>query len=354
MTRARIAFALAWLLFWMLMAWVSVQDYYRNHDGNAVWQPILWEMSSMLVVTSLLLVQRHFTRRHACLLARPWRWFAVQALWLPFFWLLFTPLTFGIRHAAYALAGSSYSHRPWPELFVYESLKISVFIGLFTVIRFGLLSYQGLSEEKLRAEQSNALLRQAQLQRLTQQMQPHFLFNALNTVSSLMHTDVAKADATLLRLADVLRATLDAGELHEAPLSSELRLARGYADVMQERFGERVGIDWYIDDGALGCMLPVMSIQPLLENIFKHTVERRREPTRIVVSAARQKGRLCVTIDDDSGALDAAADAANLPGIGLRNLRERLEVLYHGSASLSLLQLAPAGVRARMELPCAC
>ncbi len=71
-------------------------------------------------------------------------------------------------------------------------------------------------------------------------MQPHFLFNALNTVSSLMHTDVEKADATLIRLADVLRATLDVSELHEAPLSTELRLVRGYAQVMQERYSDRV------------------------------------------------------------------------------------------------------------------
>jgi two-component system LytT family sensor kinase len=217
------------------------------------------------------------------------------------------------------------------------------------VIRFGVLSYQELLEEKLRAEKSNALLRQAQLQRLTQQMQPHFLFNALNTVSSLMHSDVERADATLVRLADVLRATLDVGELHEAPLSTELRLVRGYAQVMQERYGERVEIDWRIDAQALDCMLPVMSIQPLLENIFKHTVERRRALTRIVVSAAREGGRLRVTLVDDSGALDGSG----APGIGLKNLRERLAVLYGGRASLALTQLAPAGVRADMELPCA-
>jgi sensor histidine kinase YesM len=349
MTRTRVTFSLAYILFWMLMVWVSVQDYYRNGDGNAVWQPILWETSSMVVATLLLLVQGHFTRRHQHLLAKPWRWFAIQALWLPFYWIFFTPLAFGIRHAVYAMAGAVYTHRPWPELFVYESLKITVFIGLFTVIRFGILSYQELLEEKLRAEKSNALLRQAQLQRLTQQMQPHFLFNALNTVSSLMHTDVEKADATLIRLADVLRATLDVSELHEALLSTELRLVRGYAQVMQERYSDRVDIAWRIDDGALDCMLPVMSIQPLLENIFKHTVERRRDLTCIVVSVERDGGRLCVTLDDDSGALDAA----NAPGIGLKNLRERLAVLYDGRASLSLVQLAPAGVRARMELPCA-
>jgi two-component system LytT family sensor kinase len=348
LNRTHATFGFAWLLFWVLTASVAVQDYYRNHDGDAVWQPILWETSSMVVATFLLLMQRHFSARRHHLLATPWRWFGLQALWLPVYWILFTPLTFGIRHAVYALAGSSYSHRPWPELFFYESLKITVFVGLLTAIRFGMLSYQELLEEKLRAEKSNALLRQAQLQRLTQQMQPHFLFNALNTVSSLMHTDVEKADATLIRLADVLRATLDISELHEAPLSTELRIVRGYAQVMQERFGDRVDIEWRIDQAALGCLLPVMSVQPLLENIFKHTVERRREPTRIVVAAVLEAGRLRVTLSDDSGVLAAGG----APGIGLKNLQQRLEVLYGGRASLDLVQLAPAGVRARMEVPC--
>jgi hypothetical protein len=349
LNRANLTFSLAWLLFWTLQVSVGVQDYYRNHNGDALWQPILWEGSSMVVATCLLLVQRHFSRRHRHLLARPWRWFGIQALWLPFYWILFTPLAFGIRHGVYALAGDTYGHRPWPELFFYESVKISVFVGLLTAIRFGILSYQELLEQKLRAEKSNALLRQAQLQRLTQQMQPHFLFNALNTVSSLMHSDVEKADATLIRLADVLRATLDIGELQEAPLSTELRIVRGYAHVMQERFAERVDIEWRIDDAALGCLLPVMSVQPLLENIFKHTIERRREPTRIVVAAALEAGRLRVTLSDDSGVLAAGGTA----GIGLKNLRERLHVLYGGRASLALTQLAPAGVCARMELPCA-
>ena len=350
LNRIHLTYAFAWILFWMLMASVSVQDYYRDHQDGALWQPLLWEGSSMVVATLLLLVQRHFTARHRHLLSRPWRWFGINALWLPLYWICFTPLVFGIRHAIYALAGATYSHRAWPELFFYESLKISILVIVFALIRFGILSYQELLEAKLRAEQSNALLRQAQLQRLTQQMQPHFLFNALNTVSSLMHTDVARADATLIRLADVLRATLDVSELHEAPLSTELRLVRGYAQVMQERYSERVDIAWRIDDDALDCMLPVMSIQPLLENIFKHTVERRRDKTRIVVTVVREAGRLHVTLDDDSGALSAAA----APGIGLKNLRERLAVLYGGRASLTLCALAPAGVRARMELPCAC
>jgi two-component system LytT family sensor kinase len=346
--RTRTVIAIAWLLFWMLMVSVAIQDYQRG-NGHALWQPVLWETSSMVVATFLLLLQRHFTLPYRHLLATPWRWFALQALWLPVYWLAFVPLAFGIRHAVYALAGAVYRHEPWGETFVYESLKITVFVSLFTLIRFGILSYQELLEEKLRAEKSNALLRQAQLQRLTQQMQPHFLFNALNMVSSLMHSDVEKADATLIQLADVLRATLDLSELHEVPLAAELRLVRSYARVMEERYADRVAIDWRIDDNALGCTVPVMSLQPLLENIFKHTVERRRQLTRITVSAARDADGLLVRLDDDSGALHANGT----PGIGLKNLRERLSVLYGGRASLALVQLEPAGVRAEMRLPCA-
>ncbi len=203
----RLVFILAWTLFWTLMILVAVQDFQRNEHSPDIWKPVLWEGSSALVATVLILVQLRFGC-HDELLGSPARWFARQALWLPVWWILFTPLAFGIRHGVYALVGATYGHDPWPRLFVYESMKISIFAGLFTAVRFGVQSYQALLEARLRAQQAQALQQQAQLQRLAQQMQPHFLFNALNTVSSLMHVDVDEADATLLQLAGVLRATL--------------------------------------------------------------------------------------------------------------------------------------------------
>lgn len=346
--RSTIVIGVAWLLFWALMVSVAVEDYLRD-GGKAVWQPVLWESSSMVAATGLLALQRRLTRKYDDLLASPWHWFGLQALYLPMYWVAFVPIAFGIRHGVYALAGAHYEHGAWGETFFYESLKLSVFVGLFTVIVFGILSYQELLQAKLRAEKAHALLREAHLQRLRQQMQPHFLFNALNTISSLMHTDVARADATLIQLADVLRATLDVGELQVAPLATELRLVRGYARVMEERYAERVAIAWRIDDDALACPVPVMSIQPLLENIFKHTVEKRRETTHIVVKASRCDGMLVVTLDDDIGTL--APDAP--PGVGLSNLRERMAALYGERASLALSALAPGGVRAVMRVPCA-
>lgn len=348
--RSKTVIALAWLLFWVLMMLVALQEYARSGATGGYWQPMLWEGSSAVTATILLLFQLRMTRRFDALIASPARWFGVQSLWLPLYWIAFVPIAFGIRHAVYAALGESYRHDPWPQVFLYESLKISVFAGLFTVIRFGVLSYRALLDARVGAEQATALLRQAQLQRLAQQMQPHFLFNALNTVSSLMHTDVARADATLVQLSEVLRGTLDMGERSEAPLADELRLARGYAGVMAERFADRVAIDWQVDEAALACKVPVMSVQPLLENVFKHTVERRRHPTRVVVSARRDDGMLVLAVQDDGGVLEENGRR----GVGVANLRERLAALHGARGVLSLSQLAPAGVRAEIRLPCAC
>jgi signal transduction histidine kinase len=348
--RSKLVFGLSWLLFWSLMVAVAIQDYQANEHDDALWKPVLWETSSMVTATILLLAQRHFTRRHNALITAPWKWFALQARWLPMYWIAFVPLAFGIRSAVYTFAGQSYGHAAWPHVFFYESVKISIFIGLFTVIRFGILSYRELLEARVRAERANSLLQQAQLQRLAQQMQPHFLFNALNTVSSLMHTDVHKADATLMQLASLLRTTLDMGASHEAPLEAELRLARAYAAIMTERFADRVAIDWRIDEQALTCPVPVMSLQPLLENVFKHTVERRRGITRIAVSATLEAGTLTLAVEDDQGLLEPSGTS----GIALANLRERLAALHGERAGVALAALAPGGVRAELRLPCAC
>jgi len=347
--RATLSLLVAWLLFWAMMVATAVQDFLRNNDGP-LWQPILWETSSMTVATLLLALQRLGTRRHDGLLATPARWFARQALWLPVWWLLFTPLAFGIRHAVYAALGTRYEHEPWGETFVYENIKISIFIAIFTLITFGILSFRA-------AEKANAQLRTAQLHQLTQQMQPHFLFNALNTISSLMHTDVERADATLVQLADVLRATLDVSGQQQAPLSTELRLLRGYARLMEERFSDRVRIEWDIDPSCGDCQVPVMSMQPLLENVVKHTVERRRAATEVTISARRVDDALLLAITDNAGTLTVRAGGPDtgLPvshGVGTRNLRERLQALHGDRASLTLTQLEPAGVRAEMRLPC--
>jgi len=348
-TRTQIIVAIAWTLFWALLTITAVQEYLRERHYD-IWKPILWELSSGFIATLLLVCQRRYTRKYDHLLSSPLRWFAHQLVWLPVYWVMFVPVAFGIRHAVYAMAGQTYTHSNWPEVYLYEDIKMTVFFSIFSAITFGVLSYHAMQQEKLRVERVNASLREAQLLRLTQQMQPHFLFNALNTISSLMHSDVARADAMLIQLADVLRATLDTGEQHQVSLEMELRLLRGYAALMSERFSDRVRIDWHIDESLMDCQVPVMSMQPLLENIFKHTVEKRRQATAIKISASREQHLVILSIEDDSGTLLPLEGTAS--GIGVRNLRERLAALYGVEAMFDLIQLSPAGVRAEMRLPC--
>jgi len=350
-TRTQTIIAVAWLLFWGLMITTSVQEYLRDHQ-HGIWKPILWESSSALTGTLLLVMQRKYTRKYDHLINSPVRWFARQMMWLPAYWIIFVPMAFGIRHAVYALVGEHYPHGGWGEVYLYEDVKMTIYFSIFAAITFGVVSFHAMLEEQLRVERVNASLREAQLLQLTQQMQPHFLFNALNTISSLMHSDVQRADTMLVQLSDVLRATLDVREQHQVPLETELRLLRGYAALMSERFADRVSITWQVDDSLLGCAVPVMSMQPLLENVFKHTVEKRRQPTAITVSVQREQDMLVLRVEDDSGTLPGGVAPAEGGGIGVRNLRERLAALYGGHAAFDLLPLSPAGVRAEIRLPC--
>lgn len=346
-TRTRLAIALVWGLFWLLMVLVEIEDY-RRRGGQSLWKPILWIATSMLVVTALMAIQWRANLRHPVPASAPARWFLRQAMWLPMYWICFTPLAFGLRHGAYALVGEQYTHAPWPAVFAYESVKITLLLILVAAAAFGLQSWYEMMQEKLRAEHAQVRLREAQLAQLTQQMQPHFLFNALNTIGGLMHVDVARADATLTQLASLLRTTLTLGERSQAPLGEEIGLAQAYASIMGERFDGRVTVAWDIEPDALGVKVPTMSIQPLLENVFKHTVERQRAPVAIRVAAGIDAGLLSIEVSDDSGTLAPTEPA----GIGLSNLRSRLAALYGDQASLTLAPRHPTGVSTLMRLPC--
>jgi hypothetical protein len=351
--RVMAGFAIAWLAFWLLMIIVAVQDNLRN-GGHDPWRPLVSEGSSMLVGTLVVLVQLRVAGRLDALLDKPSRWFGRVLLWLPPTALLFTAANYGLRHAVYALAGSSYRHEPWAEVIVYESLRFAIFYTLFSAVHFGLRSYLAWSAERVRAQRHEAQLREAQLAQLTQQLQPHFLFNALNTISSLIHTDPQLADTLLTRLATLLRAATDAGQRPQQTLADELDLLRAYADIMVERFSDRVSLAWEIDPAALACSVPTLALQPLLENCFRHVVEPRRALTHIVVRAWREGERLHIAVEDDGGVL---ADPPVF-GVGLGNLKLRLATLHGAAARLVLKPLGEGGfgrgVGVTLELPCGC
>lgn len=350
----RLAFGIAWALFWVLMMTIGVQDHLRQ-GGNAVWKPLLWEGSSMLVSSLIVWLQWRRTARLDELLNRPWRWFAASLAWLPLAAPGFVAAVFALRHAVHALAGEAYTHEPWPVVLRYEALKFSMFYLLFTAIAFGLRSHAALAGARLRLERERRLAQGAQLLQLAQQIEPHFLFNALNTIASTIHTDPALADTLLMRLAALLRAATDLARQPETALADELALLEAYASIMRERFADRVDIVFDVDPAALACRVPSLLLQPLLENAFRHGVERRLARTRIVVRAHRSDQRLRLEVQDDAGELPSrpALPEMSAWGVGLGNLQQRLQTRHGDSASLTL-QAREGGVLARVELPCVC
>jgi hypothetical protein len=345
LTRADIALYFLWGMFWLLMLAVGMQDYLRN-GGTHLWQPILWEGSSLAVATFWIVLQRRADRRYAVYIDRPLVWLGMHSKWLPLVVLTFVPAVYGIRHGVYALVGVTYNHEPWSEVLFYESVKLLLFYGLWIGLIFGFDAFAQTQEQRERLLALQKSLAEAQLAHLKAQLRPHFFFNALNTISALMHVDVPRADRLLSRLADLLRATLQWGDKEITSLREEIHMLQLYAQIMQERFEDRVTLSWDIDNAALGGAIPALLLQPLLENAFKHGVERSRDAVRIEVEARRDGERMRIAIRNSGSVLGPDRQ----DGVGLRNCRERLSVLYGNAAQLQLTQL-PDVVEASVTLP---
>jgi hypothetical protein len=344
-SRPDIALYFLWAMFWLLMLAVGVQDYVRN-GGTRIWQPLLWEGTSLAVATFWLVLQRRIDRRYAVYLDRPLVWIGQHAKWAPLVVFTFVPAVYGIRHGIYALVGDTYRHESWSYVLLYESIKLLIFYGLWMGLIFGFDAFAQTQDQRQRLLALQKSLAEAQLAHLKAQLRPHFFFNALNTISALMQVDVPRADRLLSRLADLLRATLQWGDKEITSLREEIRMLELYAQIMQERFADRVTLSWNVDDAALGGAIPALLLQPLLENAFKHGVERSRDTVRIEVEARRNGEQLHIAIRNTGAILGADRQE----GVGLRNCRERLSVLYGDAAKLQLTQLGDT-VEASVTLP---
>ena len=207
--------------------------------------------------------------------------------------------------------------------------------------------YEYGQREAARVARAEAQLADARLEALQAQMNPHFLFNALNTVASLVGSDPRAAEATVLNLSDVLRMTLERSQSSTRTLADEVEFVRAYLSVEAQRFGARLEIEWAISPEAERATLPPLLIQPLVENAIKHGIGQRRDGGRVTIAAAREGGRLRISVADNGEGFAARFQE----GTGLGNLRKRLDVMYAGAASLTI-ESSDAGARVTLQLPC--
>jgi sensor histidine kinase YesM len=206
--------------------------------------------------------------------------------------------------------------------------------------------YTHARDQAAAAERAQAEAADARLAALQAQMNPHFLFNALNTIASLVRTDARAAEATTENLAAILRRTLDRSRSTLSTVEDEADYLRAYLAIEQERYGERLSVDWDVDPDTLPLRIPPMTLQPLAENALKHGIGGRLEGGRMRISARRVDGALRLEVQDDGAGF--APDARD--GTGLGNLRARLATLYGARASLTIDRL-PRGARVTVQLP---
>jgi two-component sensor histidine kinase len=232
----------------------------------------------------------------------------------------------------------------------------------YWIVVLGYLGWHYYKAYRERERQASALateLVQARLQALRMQINPHFLFNTLNTISALIHENPDAADRMIVRLSELLRRTLDRGDVQEVPLREELDFLRSYLEIEQMRFPDRLTVTFDIEPKTNELLVPHLILQPLVENALRHGIMPREEPGRVAISAAITGGdTLELKVWNNGNNLSDPSDLSNpsddrpREGIGLKNVRSRLAQLYGGAQEFTLGNVAGGGVEARIRIPC--
>lgn len=336
--------AVFWTILWVMVSLLEIMPFLHRVDVPP-WLPIALIVPSLLAAAAwsgIWLASRAYENIS---LEHPRRWFFRALGFAPFFALIELAFVQSAHAGAFALAHLPFWHVPWPALIPYEIIKATLFIALWLGFALGVRTFAAWQEQSRRLLEIQRALAEAHLAQLKQQLRPHFLFNTLNTISSVMQTDVERADRLIVRLADLLRISMTMSERDLVPLETELRVLELYADIMRERFGDRVAVTWDIAEAARHSAVPALMLQPLLENAFRHGVEACAGAQTITVRAQVGESGLALSIHND-GKL-----AANVrEGIGLTNCRRRLRAHYGGRATL-MLESDPSGVTSRVLLP---
>jgi two-component system LytT family sensor kinase len=244
--------------------------------------------------------------------------------------------------------GHALNHLWW-----FFALVDPLLLGLLIVCGRGVAAYERARQLQLRESQLEAQLARAQLDALRLEIQPHFLFNTLNSLAALIRAnDNTAALSMLLGLSDVMRDTLDRTDAQVAPLGRELTLIRKYVELQRARFGDRLQVRYQVERASELCDIPVLLLQPLVENALRHGVGPRARGGELVIGARLESSELLrVWVSDDGVGIGAGFDLSKDAGTGLGNTRARLDHLYESRAELTLRAAPGGGTVAEIIMP---
>lgn len=230
---------------------------------------------------------------------------------------------------------------------VYRLLYYSIIIA----IHFAFDYFRKYTDRELRASQLEIQLKEAQIRTLHQQLQPHFLFNTLNGISSLMYKSVDEADKMLTYLGDLLRISLERMNVQEVPLKDDIAFIERYLLIEKTRMGDRLVVKTNFHPDTLDALVPCMMAQPLLENAIKHGIAPNMKQGTITASSWRIAEKLFLQIEDDGNGFTQPLQENLTKGYGIKNTLDRLHILYGTNYTLDFTNKDTGGLRVTLSIP---
>lgn len=235
--------------------------------------------------------------------------------------------------------------------FYYNIDKMLIVFTVLVIFQQALTYYDAVQQKELKASQLQSQLSQAQMVALKMQLQPHFLFNTLNAIVTLVHKNPDTAEEMIVRLSDFLRMTLDSSGKHTVTLKEEMEFIRAYLAIEHIRFDGKLTFTHTVPDHLLEAMVPLLILQPVVENAVKHGISRYEHAHAIDITVSEKDSALHIIVRDD-GIPVAMIDTTPTPlGVGLSNIRRRLESMYGQEASLTVGTNDDYGYRVAIRLP---
>ncbi|MFT6897405.1 MAG: two-component system LytT family sensor kinase [Paraglaciecola sp.] len=245
-----------------------------------------------------------------------------------------------------------YRPQQWYMYFT-NTVDSLIMIGCWTGLYFGIKNYQMLLKEKQNVLYASTMAHQAHIKMLRYQLNPHFLFNTLNAISTLIRMEETKtADAMVSRLSDFLRYSLDKDPIRKVPLRQEIEALELYLEIEKVRFEDRLTVIWDIQQNAAQALVPSLILQPLIENSIKYAISKLEEGGCIAISAKVFGRDLMLEVADNGpGAQIVNGQLYRANAVGLENIQERLRALYNNDFSFSVSGNQPTGIKVSIRIP---
>ncbi len=347
---------LAWwtagvVCFGFLRFWYRYLDVLASRGSVSPLKPFIEEMTGALLLGVLFFPAVWLCRRYPLDRAAWRRRIGIYLIALVVFGVTATTGMWVLRLTLFPLAGlGSYNYGviAWRYLMEFPMQVLAFALTIAAIHAAGAL--RAAHDRALRTAHLETALAQAQLRSLRLQLQPHFLFNALNTISSTMYRDPRMADEIIEQLAELLRASLKTARTDEVPLHEELGILQQYLGIMRARFGDHLNVSLDVNGAPGEALVPSMLLQPLVENAIRHGNAARLGRGAIRIRASRRGDSLVLEVEDDGPGAGAPAQS-NGTGVGLTATAERLRLLYGDHQAFEAANSPDGGFPSRVVIP---